>query len=155
QIKSQPRKAIASLRRSFRQLARGFRQRTVRIVDTSLRNRAKSHPLHRLAVHGERRDPCEDFGAQQSSNPEIRNDQTESTVGAVENRVSEGNAFLFVGTEIRGVGALSDNQRNFPREVVSVLQTGVHSLRADGAVPVGGVSSRKQRRSRKRTARRW
>ena len=64
-------------------------------------------------------------------------------VGRPEQPLRDRNALDLVGVEQPRVGASGGDERELPPEVVRVLQTGVHALRADRAVDVRGVAEQK------------
>ena len=140
QLQSQPRKAIAGLRRAGGQTVQRLRQCALAIGDGGLRYGAKRQPLHALETHRERRDPRQYLRAQQPGEPAVRHHHPERPVGRLQQAPRHRQALVLIGVEQCGVGLSLHHQRQLPRQIVGVLQAGVHALRADRAVDVGGVA---------------
>ena len=70
----------------------------------------------------------------------VGNHQPEAAVGRLQQALRDRQALVLVGVEQRVAGLALDHQRELPRQVVGILQAGVHALRADRAVDVRRVA---------------
>ncbi len=91
-------------------------------------------------AHRERADPRDHLGAKHAGERIVGDDDAKSLVGGVEEPPRDRQALVFVRIEQRGVRLTGRDQRQLPCEIVGVLQSGVHALRADRAVDVRRVA---------------
>ena len=118
----------------------GLRQGALAVVDADLGDDAKGDPLQPSAAQREGRDPGEHLRAEQAGEAAVGDDQPERPVGGVQQAARDRDALVRVGIEQGRRGPALDDERQLPGQVVGVLQAGVHALRADRAVDVGGVA---------------
>src|SRR5205823_4266731 len=119
-------------------------ERTAAILDHNLRDspkekatgcsQTKEHRYERWECL--RPDECRDFARFGCDG--------EGAIGRRDEAAREGDSLALIRIEERGVGATADDGRELPREIGRVADTRVHSLRADGAVHVGGIAKEKR-----------
>ena len=109
-------------------------------MDACLRYDPKRDPLNPPAPHPEGDDAGDDRGAPQPREPVLRDHQPEGAIGRGEQPSSDGSPLLLIRIEKCGISAPLYDQGQFPRQVVGVLQTGVHALRPHRAVDVGCIT---------------
>ena len=136
----EPREAIAGARRLGVHAGERAREWALAIRDADLRERREDDPAHARPLHRERRQVSHDARAEDRRQPVVRNHGLECAIGRGEQPPRDRRALGLVGIEQRIVCASRDDERELPRQVVGVLQTGIHALPAHRAVNVGGVT---------------
>src|SRR6266851_5374686 len=136
----QPRKTIARARRAVGLARQHFRQRALPVGDAGLGDGAERQRLHALEPHRKGGNPGEDARAEQPRYPPVGYDQVERAVGGAQQPLSDRDALLFIRVEQGRIRMTLDDERELPRQVVRILQTGVHALPARRAVHVRRVT---------------
>ena len=120
--------------------SRDFDKRAASVVNACLGDDAKRDLLDRLHPHRKRCDPRKYLGAKQTGKPAVGHNQSKCPVRGVQEPLRNRHALFLVRIEQRRVGSTLDDEREFPSEVVRVLQAGVHPLRADRTMNVCSVA---------------
>src|ERR1051325_2218072 len=115
-------------------------QRSAAVVDAYLRNEREEPARYGLELDELARHAREDGRANQTQKPIRPCGQLEEAVGRLDKPLGVRLTLLVVSLQELPARVAFDDEGEFPSEVVSVLNAGVHALRAHGAVYVRGVS---------------
>src|SRR5688500_5678320 len=109
------------------------------IVNTDLRYAREEELLHRVQTKGDAGDVREYVHPQKSKKRFGACDEIEKAVGRLQKILSVLKSFFVVGRKDPVVAAAKHHCK-LPRQVVSILDPRVHSLRSGGSVDVSGIA---------------
>src|SRR3989454_5416769 len=110
------------------------------VANTDLRDGPKCESLNTLHAHSKGHDLRQDPSTELPRQPPVGDHERKGPVGRTQQPLGNREALVLVGVEQRLTRTSRHDERELPRQVVRVLQTGVHALRTYRTVDVCGIA---------------
>ncbi len=118
------------------------------VANAQLRDGAEGRGPAGSKAQQQREETGSDVGPTQSRQQPGRGGHREPTIGEPQHELPDRPPLCVVRLEQSGTGEIAADQRELPGQVRCILDAGVHALRANRAVHVGGVAGEKGATSR-------
>src|SRR5829696_7414227 len=116
----------------------------IAIVDSDLRDQHEESCSYRINTRDQTRQGWKDMQAKEAHEPILPRRELKNAIGCFQQPLRVRQSLFVIGLEQTLGGLTFDNQCEFPGQVVSVLDTRVHALRARRTMNVRGISGEKK-----------
>lgn len=118
-------------------------QRTIRIMNSRLRNEPKYRVARRCEANSDREYQWHDETSRDFTADAFGNQRREGAIRGRDQGSGEANAFRLVSIQQRRIGAPSNDVRELPAEVDRIADSGIHALTSYWAVDVPRIAQKK------------
>ena len=119
------------------------------IIDSGLRNERENKIFHRVEIQRKICDKGKNFRAEKRDEPFVTRAEIEKSIGRLQKAFRIFEPFFVVSFQNFFVRFAAQNKGEFPREIIAVLNSRVHSLRSGGRVNMRRISGKKTSAFRK------